>query len=493
MTGPEATTAADLEEKLALMEGARSSFGGLSPKERAAVLDTIADALDSAGSGLVGLAMAESHLPESRLSSELARATFQVRQLAERARSGEQLVATIEPADDRFALGPRPDLRSVRVPVGCVLVFAASNFPFAFSVLGGDTASALAAGCPVMVKAHPGHPALSAATFEVALGALPTELREVLQIVFGVECGTAALLDHRIRAGAFTGSTEGGRALFDLAASRPDPIPFYGELGSVNPVIVSPGVVRERATALIEGYVNSFSLGVGQFCTNPGLLFVPAGHQILEKMVDVVRAVEAAPMLGDWVAERFDEHLDRLAQRGTVRAVHRGTASGLERSPSLFATSLSTIGDDFDLLNLECFGPSSLVIEYESSTQLLAFAARLAPSLTATVHALNDEHDFVRPLVELMVEKAGRVLMNGWPTGVAVSPAMQHGGPYPSSTASLYSSVGGNAIDRFLRPVSFQNFDDDLLPPALQDANPWGIARVVSGRRTTDSVERRGS
>lgn len=490
MTGPEATTAADLAEKLARMEAACSSFGGLSPMERRAVIDTIADALDADGERLVRLAVAESHLPESRLSGELARTTFQLRQLAERAASCNQLVATIEPADDRFALGPRPDLRSVRIPVGCVLVFAASNFPFAFSVLGGDTASALAAGCPVMVKAHPGHPALAAATFEVGAGALLTELREILQIVFGAECGTAALLDHRIRAGAFTGSTEGGRALYDLAASRPDPIPFYGELGSVNPVFVSPGVVRERAAALVEGYISSLSLGVGQFCTKPGLLFVPAGQLLLERMVDVVRAVDPAPMLGGWVADRFDEHLDRLEQCGAIRALHRGTVSGLERSPSLLAASLSTIRDDFDLLNLECFGPASLVIEYETTAQLLSAAEHLAPSLTATVHALSGEVDFVRPLVEVVVGKAGRILMNGWPTGVAVSPAMQHGGPYPSSTASLFSSVGGNAIERFLRPVSFQNFDNDLLPPALQDANPWGIDRVVSGRRTTDALER---
>ena len=388
--------------------------------------------------------------------------------------------AVIENADPGFTLGPRPDLRRVLEPIGPVLVFAASNFPFAFSVAGGDTAAALAAGCPVIVKAHPGHPRLSARVGEIvaAVGA-------PVAVVHGVETGTRALADPRVKAAAFTGSTAAGRALFDIAHTRAEPIPFYGELGSVNPVFLSRGAVAVRGPEIVAGFVGSFTLGVGQFCTKPGLLFLPALHKLTPALVEAVRSVESAPMLGDWIESRYLESITERRGREVLQTLHSGKAT----APTLLSASLADISFHPDLLGEECFGPTSIVVEYDDDTRLLDVAGTLDGTLTATVHAEPGEEAWVRPLVDVLRPRAGRIVFNGWPTGVAVSPAMHHGGPWPATTSPLHSSVGGNSIARFLVPTCYQGFSDGAAaaratrhqPPRHPPPDRWSSLVKISG------------
>jgi len=446
------------------------AFGASTPQARAGILNALAELLESNRDELVLLAREESHLPKQRLDGELSRTIYQLRRFAAAVVEGSCFDAVVEPADPDHPLGPRPDLRRVSEPVGPVLVFAASNFPFAFSVLGGDTAAALAAGCAVIVKAHPGHPRLSRRVGELALaGGAP------VAVVRGISAGRQALLDARVKAAAFTGSTSGGRVLFDLAASRPDPIPFYGELGSINPVFVSPAAVAARGQQLVEGFVGSFTLGVGQFCTKPGVLFLPAGHGLEETLAAAVRAVPAAPMLGPWIEQRYAETLAERQGDGSVRPIVAGDGT----APTLLSAKLhDLVGTQ---LVEECFGPTSLVVEYDGALELLEGACSVEGSLTATIHAEDSDVEWARALIDVVRSRVGRIVWNGWPTGVAVSPAMHHGGPWPASTAPGFSSVGGNAITRFLRPVAYQGLPDALLPAALQQNNPLGIHRRVEG------------
>jgi NADP-dependent aldehyde dehydrogenase len=482
-------TTDELEPMISRVDAAAEVLRAATPSERAGLLVSIASALDHEGPALTELAGIETNLPQPRLKAELSRTTFQLRQLAQVVRAGHVLRAAIEPADSNEVLGPRPDLRSIRVPIGPVLVFAASNFPFAFSVAGGDAASALAAGCPVLVKAHPGHPRLSERCHSVIQAALPAGLRGAVEVIYGVEAGRRALGDPRIRAAAFTGSTTVGRALFDLASTRPDPIPFYGELGSINPVFVSEGVVRDDAASLTKGFVDSFTLGVGQFCTKPGLIFLPEGHDLDARLEIALAETCPAPMLGDWAVDRFDEALSVLDRHPSVKTLLRGSSDGLFTSPSLYSVSLTQLGETAaELLDRECFGPAAVLVEYSAPDEPMLIAARLAPSLTATIHARPEEGDWASRVLAVLESRVGRIIMNGWPTGVAVSPAMHHGGPYPASTSLLYSSVGGNAIERFLRPVCYQNVADEFLPLALRDTNPLGIPRWVRGELSLDSL-----
>ena len=471
MTGVD-TTGSVLEQVLAAAASAAGPYGASAPATRAQLLRAAADALDDAGERLVPVAAEETALPEARLVAELARTTFQLRATADRVMEGRCFEAVIEHADPDAPLGPRPDLRRVSEPIGPVLVFAASNFPFAFSVAGGDTATALGAGCPVVVKAHPGHPLLSD-----LVGDVLTEVGLPVAVVHGVDTGTTALRDPRVRAAAFTGSTAGGRALFDVAASRPDPIPFHGELGSVNPVVVTPGAVRARGAEVVDGFVASFTLGVGQFCTKPGLLFLPAGHGLEGRLVDAVRAVGPAPMLGDRIRDRYEQLLGTRRRHETLRTLVAGDGT----APTLLACDTSALLADPSLLEEECFGPASIVVSYEDDAALLAALAELRGSLTATVHSEPGEEDRVRPVLDVLRPRAGRIVHDGWPTGVAVSEAMHHGGPWPASTSPLHGSVGGNAIARFLVPRCYQDVPDTLLPPSLRRSNPWGIVRRVDG------------
>ncbi|GAB2977289.1 aldehyde dehydrogenase (NADP(+)) [Amycolatopsis acidiphila] len=476
------TETTELDRILAAAAKAAPQLAGTTPAQRAGWLAAAADALDAAADELVPLAAKETHLAAApRLKGELARTTFQLRLFGEVLRDGAFLGAAVDHADPEWPMGPRPDIRRAVVPMGPVLVFAASNFPFAFSVAGGDTASALAAGCPVVLKAHPGHPELSVRTGQIVRDALvgAGAPAGIFEVIFGVETGVTALKDPRISAAAFTGSVPGGRALFDIAVSRPSPIPFYGELGSVNPVVVTPGAVKARGEQVAKGYVGSFTLGAGQFCTKPGLLFLPEGHGLDATLSEAAQAVGAQTMLNERIGEGFQAGAARLRELPDVTVL----ASGDPFTPTLLSVSAADFLKADEVLRSECFGPASIVVTYRGQDELLEVLGELEPGLTATVQAEETEAEDVRPLLPALTRIAGRLLWNDWPTGVTVSWAQQHGGPYPATTAPTTTSVGTAAIERFLRPVAWQGFPDTLLPPALQEANPWDVPRRVDGVR----------
>ena len=452
------------------------------PTDRAAWLEHLADRLDGAADELVPLAAQETHLGAERLQGELKRTTFQLRLFAELLRDGSFLQATVDHADPAWPMGPRPDLRRMLRPIGPVAVYAASNFPFAFSVAGGDTASALAAGCPVLLKANPGHPDLSAATGALVAAAL----REagapdgIFAVVTGLDTGTALVTDPRIRAASFTGSLRGGRALYDLAVSRPEPIPFYGEMGSVNPAFVTPQTAAQRAEDVASGFVGSMSLGNGQFCTKPGLLFVPAGSGLDERIATLAADRPAAPMLSEHIRSGYSDALTQLGERPGVRVIAGTPRPEGDPSPTVLATTVPDLLADPEAMTQECFGPAALVVSYDTEDELLAAARVFDGQLTATIHG-SEQEPVASALQEVLTERVGRVVWNGWPTGVSVSYAQHHGGPYPATTSVQTTSVGTAAIDRFLRPVTYQDAPDDVLPPPLQEDNPWQLPRRVDG------------
>lgn len=476
--------AADLETALAAAAEAAPPLAVSPPGARAAWLRAIADRLDGDADALVGLAAHESSLSEQRLRGELVRTTFQLRLFARVVEDGGYLDATVDHADADWTMGPRPDLRRVLRPLGPAAVYAASNFPFAFSVAGGDTAAAIAAGAPVVVKAHSAHPELSrsVATHLHAALADAGAPHGVFALVEGREAGRALVLDPRLTVATFTGSLSGGRALFDLAASRPEPIPFYGELGSVNPVFVTEAAAAARAQEIATGFAASLTLGVGQFCTKPGVLFVPAGSTLDRAVVEAVRGTAGGPMLSDAIRGGYFASLAPLAARDDVELLTGSPAEAEEPVPTVYGTDAGTFLAHADELLEEHFGPAALLVRYRSADELLAAARALPGQLTATVQGV--EGDAVGPLLELLAARVGRVLWNGWPTGVSVTFAQQHGGPYPATTAPHFTSVGTASIARFLRPVAYQDTPDALLPPALQEANPWGVPRLVDGVRT---------
>ena len=459
------------------------------PSGRARMLRLMADELDTDGDKIVELADRESALGETRLRGELARSSFQLRLFATVLDDGGYLNVTIDHADPDAAPAPRPDLRRMLVPLGPVGVFGASNFPLAFSVPGGDTASALAAGCPVVVKAHPAHPATSERCAEAlrrgAVGAgLPAE---VLGIVHGGPAGADLVRHPAIRAIGFTGSVGGGRALFDLAAARPDPIPFYGELGSLNPVVVTAAAAAERADEIAVGLLASYTNGVGQFCTKPGVVFVPAdagGQNLRAALADGTRGYQPGAMLAERIRDGFRAGADaRIGRTGVTLLAESPVpdGAGFFAPARLLGVAARTLLDGTDLPTIfdECFGPLTVLIEYADDAELLATLAHLPGSLTATVHAGANETPTA--VVDLLRPRAGRLVWNGYPTGVAVAWAMQHGGPYPSSTDSRSTSVGTAAIERWLRPIAYQSTPPRMLPDALQEANPWQLPRRVDG------------
>ena len=468
-----------------LENAARASADWMSttPSFRATVLRLIADRLDEQVDQLVAVAGEETHLTEQRLRNELIRTTFQLRFFADVIIEGSYLDARVDHADPQWGMGPRPDIRRVHEPIGPVLVFSASNFPFAFSVAGGDTASALAAGCPVIVKAHSGHPRLSVETGLVVTQAIRDAgaADGIFAVITGTESGRIALLDGRIKAGSFTGSIPGGRALFDLATSRPDPIPFYGELGSVNPTFVTRSAAAERGDEVLAEFVASFTLGAGQFCTKPGVLFVPVESGLVDRLA-ATSLPAAAPLLNDRIQSGYVATLADLLQHADVEALILDDGAQKDPpTPTLARTSIHQVLADPEHLITEVFGPTALVVEYDDERQLLDVARILDGQLTATIHG-NDDDVIAPELIRLLAVKAGRVLWNQWSTGVSVTHAQQHGGPYPATTASSSTSVGSAAIYRFVRPVAYQGFPDHLLPAALQNDNPMGIPRRVEGR-----------
>ncbi|QUH01914.1 aldehyde dehydrogenase (NADP(+)) [Saccharopolyspora erythraea] len=469
MTG--ATSPQVLAHKLDTAAGAFEQWSRLRPPDRAPVLEAIASALEEAEPKLVVLADEETSLGEARLHNEMARTVFQLRLFAQVVTRGEYLGATIDHADPAWPMGPRPDLRRVLEPLGPVVVFAAGNFPFAFSVAGGDTASVLAAGCSVIVKVHSGHPKLSAATAEVVQHALASAgaPEGLFDVVFGTEAGRAVMVDPRVKAGAFTGSIEAGRALFDIATSRPEPIPFFGELGSVNPVFVTNAAAERRGPAIVSEFVGSFTLGAGQFCTKPGILLVPESAELVDRLPGAVPD-EPLTLLNDRIRGSYASALGELRDTVGVRVL----VDGHHASPTVLRTTSAELLSAPQAHLREVFGPAALVVEYADESELIEVAKVIDGQLTASIQG-EDDDVVAGELIRVLAAKAGRVLWNQWPTGVSVTFAQQHGGPYPATTAPATTSVGTEAISRFLRPVAYQNVPQHLLPPALRDANPLGI------------------
>lgn len=437
---------------------------------RAAALEAVAGALDAHAAELVELADAETALGPARLTGEVARTTGQLRLFAEVLRDGSYQGIVIE-----HAQGARPDLRRIKRPIGPVAVFAASNFPFAFSVAGGDTASALAAGCAVIVKAHEAHPRTSLRTAELVKDALRQAgaPEGVFDIVFGVEEGVT-LVQHPLLAGVgFTGSTRGGLALAKLCAERPHPIPFYGELGSVNPVIVFPGAARAKAQEIARGYAASLTQGVGQFCTNPGVMFVPDEPELLDAIRAAVAETTGGAMLSERIHGGYVSAVEELGARGDVSLLASGKPGEgpWSAAAKVYRTSLGSVHHNRELMTEEHFGPVGvLVVGADPLDAVRLIDSEDGGHLTATVHAEldGDDAEEARLVGRLLAERAGRVIFNGWPTGVAVTYAQQHGGPFPATTTPAYTSVGATAIDRWLVPVVYQDFPPQLLPDELR-------------------------
>jgi len=481
-----ATDSAEIDRLTLAATEAAARMLETSPDERVRWLRAAADAFDASIEDLVPIAREETSLSEARLTGEVERTTGQLRHFAEVVSEGSYLEASIDHATPETS-PPRPDLRRILQPLGPVAVFSAGNFPFAFSVAGGDTASALAAGCPVVVKAHPGHPRLSRLTADLLAEALAEGGAPdgSLGMVEGLEPGVALVRDPAIKAVGFTGSLSAGRALFDAAMTRPDPIPFYGELGSLNPVLVSPGADSQRSGALARGLIGSFTLGVGQFCTKPGFVFVPERSHLERALVDETTEMTREPMLNDATSERFRGDLASLVGLEQVAVVAGDPDEAVvdgAAAPVIMKTSVADITEFGDQLLAECFGPVTVLVEYSSEEELLKGVKAFPGSLTFTFHAEPDEIKQLEPILQEAKKRAGRLIFDGWPTGVSVTWAQNHGGPWPSTTASLHTSVGATAIRRFLRPVAYQDMPAALLPLELQEDNPLRIPRREDGQ-----------
>ena len=486
---------AELEAVVARAAALAPIYADTPPEDRARALVAAADALEAASDTLVPIAMRETGLSEGRLTGEVKRSAVQMRMFAETVVRGDYLDARIDEADPDFALGTRPDLRRTHIPLGPIINFAASNFPFAFSVPGGDSAAILAAGCPLIVKAHSGHPELSDATAEVLSRAL-TEAgmpEGLLQVIHGTEAGVAVLKDPRIKGGSFTGSIHAGRILADIAASRPTPIPFYGELGSVNPVFITEEALAERADRIVADYVTSVAGSAGQLCTKPGLVFVPESHGLDDALVARVSDVAEHRLLNQRIARSYAETRDAILAIDGVRVIHEGSVRFDDdghgwATPTIVAVGLETVRQHPDPLTHEAFGPLSLVVEVPENESYAPLMAELFEgNLTGTLHLSEaekrgntDNAQEIRELITAISLQAGRVLFDGWPTGVAVTPAQTHGGPWPATTNDSSTSVGTAAIERFQRPVTYQNVSESFLPQELQDANPRSVAQSTA-------------
>lgn len=494
----EPTDRGQLDQVVEQARSAGSSLADLNPSERAQLMRSIADELD-ADPEIVAAADQETALGVPRLTGELARTSFQFRFFADVLDDGAYLGAVI----DRQVPGPppvgHPDLRRMLSPLGPVAVFGPSNFPLAFGVAGGDTASALASGCPVITKAHSSHPHTS----RLATNAIARAVKAVgapngtHATVYGRDAGTSLVTDPRIKAVGFTGSLSGGRRLFDLASSRPEPIPFFGELGSLNPVVITHAAANKNANDIATGYAASITGSGGQFCTKPGLLLIPsgqAGNQLLQAVKKAVEGASGSWLLNPTTLQDFKAYITELSTSDTVEVLtmrNSGTESGLWANPAVFVASLETASNNPGLLD-ECFGPSSVILRYDNEQQLLSFLESHSGSLTATLHMDEAVDEAVGTrILAAMSRFAGRVLVGGYPTGVAVTYSMTHGGPYPASTAVAHTSVGATAIRRFLRPITFQSVPDALLPAELRDGNPLGIPRrdTAGDQRMTSAKE----
>lgn len=492
----EEASKAHVKQALTAAEAAFHEYRKLTAEQRAAFLDAIAEEILALGDPLIERANLETALPKERLTGERGRTMNQLKMFAMLIREGSWVEARIDLAQpDRQPL-PKPDIRRMLIPIGPVIVFGASNFPLAFSVAGGDTASALAAGCPVVVKAHPAHPGTSEMVARAIAAAaektgMPAGVFSMLHDR-GHEVGTALVKHPLTKAVGFTGSLRGGRALFDAAAARPDPIPVYAEMGSTNPVFFLPGALRERGEALAEGLKNSVTMGVGQFCTNPGLTIGLNGddfNKFTAKLSALIADAPSGTMLYPGILTAYEQGLKQLSEiEGVNKALsnHTTELSRTEARAAMFTTDAANFLQHRELSE-EVFGPSTVVVNCSSKEELENVANNLHGHLTATIHGTEEDLKEFGWLVAILENKVGRLLFNGFPTGVEVCASMQHGGPYPATTDSRTTSVGTAAISRFARPVSYQNFPQSALPVELQNENSRGIWRLVDNQFTKEA------
>lgn len=491
-------SSADVDLALRLASEAFEIYGRSSGKERGTLLRKIAFQIESVTDKLVETAHLETALPKARLQGETARTCGQLRLFAQVVEEGSWVGARIDRAEPNRKPAPKPDLRSMLRPLGPIGVFGASNFPLAFSVAGGDTASALAAGNPVVVKAHPAHPGTS----YLVGNAIRTSVNEcglpegIFSLLFdqATQVGIALVKHPLLKAVGFTGSRAAGRALMDIAAARPEPIPFFGEMSSTNPVFILPGAMRERADAIANGLHASFTLGAGQFCTKPGLVFLPEGDAVetfSDKLQELVRASAPFSLLTAGIRSSYQSAITARKQHGSAASTSEAAVAADDRTPCvtavLFETDAATFLNNPDLAG-EIFGPTTLLVRQSSGDSLLQIARELEGHLTATIHGTEADLREYADLIAILENKVGRLIFNGFPTGVEVTHAMVHGGPYPATSDGRSTSVGSQAIFRFARPVCYQGFPDAALPEELKDANPLGIWRMLDGQMSRDPI-----
>lgn len=479
---------------------AYETYRKISGRERGVFLRNIAEKMEAISADVIERAGRETALPQGRLQSEMARTCGQLRLFAELVEEGSWVQARIDRTDPNRKPLPKPDIRSMLRPLGPVAVFGASNFPLAFSVAGGDTASALAGGNPVIVKAHAAHPGTS----ELVGHAIQESVRAchfpegVFSLLFdaGTRVGTELVKHPFVKAGGFTGSRAAGRALMDLAAARPVPIPFFAEMSSTNPVFILPDAMRQRAEAIAAGLHASFTLGGGQFCTKPGIVFLPKGGDLRafeQKLKELISSSSGPHLLTKGICRAYGSALTNRRKNREVELLAEGpapgAASGFLVQPALFSTAAkSFLGSD---LQDEIFGPTTLLVHHSRRDEVLQIARTLEGHLTATIHGTEEDMREFSDLIAVLEDKVGRLVFNSFPTGVEVTHAMVHGGPYPSTSDGRSTSVGTQAIFRFARPVCYQGYPDSVLPDELKNANPLGIWRMLDGQMSRDAVDAR--
>lgn len=489
-------TAAEVEMAAEKAATAFQQYYKKSGEEKATFLEAIAAEIMNAGETLVTVCCSETGLPQARIEGERGRTVNQLKMFAALLRDGSWVDARIETAIPDRAPLPKPDLRSMYIAIGPVVVFGASNFPLAFSVAGGDTASALAAGCPVIVKAHSAHPATSAIVGKaIQIAARKTNMPDgVFSLLFGDGTTTGIqLVKHpQIKAVGFTGSYKGGKALFDAAASRPEPIPVYAEMGSSNPVFILPKAMKEKGDAIATAFSASVTMGVGQFCTNPGILFHNEDDSFKNTLKQEFKKTNGGVMLAPSIFKSYQQGLSQHLLVNAVQELAVGNSPSNQAvnnfaTPVLLASNSETFNNS-PVLSEEIFGPASIAVTTTSKQEMLEIAKNLSGHLTATVHGTEEELVEYKELINVLEQKAGRLVINGFPTGVEVCSAMVHGGPFPATTDSKSTSVGTAAINRFTRPVCYQGMPDALLPPELKNKNTLAIWRLINGERTNKDL-----
>jgi NADP-dependent aldehyde dehydrogenase len=486
----------EIDKAVALAWKAFTCYQDYSGEQKSEFLNAIADEIEALGDELINTYCAESGLPRGRAMGERGRTVFQLRSFAELVKKGDWVEASIDTAQPDRAPIPKPDIRKMMIPLGPVVVFGASNFPLAYSTAGGDTAAALAAGCPVIVKSHPMH----AGTGELVASAIikAAERTGMPEGVFsnlnssGIEVGVQLVQHPKVKAVGFTGSIRGGRALYDLAAKREEPIPVFAEMGSVNPVVFLPEALKARAEALAKTYAGSVTLGTGQFCTNPGLLFGIKGaglDHFIKRLAEEIVLIEPGCMLHPNIIGAYEANKGKaLSQKGLQLVAEYEQEVGNNMARQAVTTVEGGTFLDNPALHQEVFGPFTMVVQCEDKAQLEAIILKLEGQLTGTLIAEEDEAIAFRGVVEALRNRVGRLIFNGVPTGVEVCPSMVHGGPYPASTDSRFTAVGINSIKRWVRPFSYQDWPNDLLPAALKNENPLGIKRYINNQLSTETL-----